>query len=89
MARGLLWLFLLLVVALAGSFWWLKGQTTPRTAGQVNLAPGGVGRPVTVTRDQWGVPHIRAATDAVLRESPDAEIAVVLRGALAALGRTK
>lgn len=63
MARGLLWLFLLLVVALAGSFWWLKGQTTPRTAGQVNLAPGGVGRPVTVTRDQWGVPHIRAATD--------------------------
>lgn len=63
MARGLLWLFLLLVVVLAGSFWWLKGQTTPRTAGQVNLAPGGVGRPVTVTRDQWGVPHIRAATD--------------------------
>ncbi|WP_338069161.1 penicillin acylase family protein [Deinococcus fonticola] len=62
-ARGLLWLFLLLVVVLAGSFWWLRGSTTPRTTGQVNLPAGVVRGPVSVTRDAWGVPHIRAATD--------------------------
>ncbi|WP_233554703.1 penicillin acylase family protein [Deinococcus cavernae] len=63
MARGLLWLFLLLVVVLAGSFWWLRGSTTPRTTGQVNLPAGVVRGPLSVTRDAWGVPHIRAATD--------------------------
>lgn len=37
----------------------------------------------------FGQPAAEAATDAVLKESPDAEIAAVLRGALTMLGRTK
>lgn len=37
----------------------------------------------------FGQPAAEAATEAVLKESPDAEIGVVLRSALAMLGRTK
>ncbi|WP_024796499.1 Holliday junction branch migration protein RuvA [Tomitella biformata] len=37
----------------------------------------------------FGQPAAEAATDAVLKESPDAEIAAVLRSALTMLGRTK
>ena len=58
LARGLLWLVLLLAVALAGAALWLRGTVTPRTTGQLSLS--GLSGPVTVTRDQWGVPHIRA-----------------------------
>lgn len=62
-ARGLLWLFLLLLVALAGSFYWVKNLSTPRLTGNLSAPAGVLGGEVTVTRDQWGIPHIRASRD--------------------------
>ncbi|WP_051935488.1 penicillin acylase family protein [Deinococcus sp. YIM 77859] len=58
LGRGLLWLILLLLAAALAVVVWLKVTSTPRTAGTVTLA--GLRGPVTVTRDAWGVPHIRA-----------------------------
>lgn len=57
--RGLLWMiFGVLLLALAAVLW-LRATSTPRTGGTVTLA--GLSGPVTVTRDEWGVPHIRAS----------------------------
>lgn len=61
-------------------------------------ATGGVIAGVNAKRDHvveglvglgFGQPAAEAATDAVLKDNPDVEIAVVLRSALAMLGRTK
>lgn len=59
LARMLLVLVLLLLAAGAGSFWWIKSTSSPRTTGTLTLT--GLRGEVTVTRDRWGVPHIRAA----------------------------
>ena len=75
----------------------LRDKVAAAVAAAAGPASGGAGAP-GAKRDHvveglvglgFGEPAAEAATDAVLRESPDAEIAVVLRGALAALGRTK
>ncbi|MEW6422951.1 MAG: penicillin acylase family protein, partial [Deinococcota bacterium] len=58
LGRGLLWLILLLLMAALAVVVWLKVTSTPRTTGTVTLP--GLSGPVTVTRDTWGVPHIRA-----------------------------
>ncbi|GMA14747.1 penicillin acylase family protein [Deinococcus metallilatus] len=58
--RGLLWVALLVLVLVLAAVVWLKVTSTPRVSGTVTLP--GLSGPVTVTRDQWGVPHIRAQT---------------------------
>ena len=63
MARGLLWVFLLLAVALAGGFLWIRSTSLPRISGQVAAPSGTLAGPVSITRDGYGVPHIRAQTD--------------------------
>ncbi|GAA5437811.1 penicillin acylase family protein [Deinococcus aquaticus] len=62
LGRGLLGLAALLLLAGGGAFAWLKSTSGAQRSGAVTVA--GVSGPVTVTRDAWGVPHIRAATDA-------------------------
>ncbi|GGK31189.1 penicillin amidase [Deinococcus malanensis] len=51
-------MLLLLALVLGATAWWVHATATPRVRGQLTLA--GLQGPVTVTRDEWGVPHIRA-----------------------------
>ncbi|MEF2280095.1 penicillin acylase family protein [Deinococcus sp. YIM 134068] len=63
LGRGLLWVVLLVLGAALGAVLWLRATSNPRVSGTVTLS--GLSGPVTVTRDRWGVPHIRArASDA-------------------------
>ena len=75
----------------------LKDKVTIAAEGASGAAGGGASGP-NPKRDHvveglvglgFGQPAAESATDAVLKESPDAEIAAVLRGALAMLGRSK
>jgi len=52
-------LVVLAVVALAAAYFYLL-QSLPRVEGEIRL--GGLERPVEVVRDDYGVPHIRAAS---------------------------
>lgn len=56
--RGVLWMLLLVLLLALGAVVWLKETSTPQVSGTRTL-PGLAG-PVSVTRDAWGVPHIRA-----------------------------
>jgi len=58
--RVLLWIFALAVVGFATTIWWLVYRPLPQLDGKVSL--GGLQGAVTVERDQWGVPHIRAGS---------------------------
>ncbi|WP_339097572.1 penicillin acylase family protein [Deinococcus sp. VB343] len=62
LVRGVLWVLLLALLVAAAVFFWLRGTTTPKWAGAVTTG-GTLGSEVKVTRDAWGVPHIRARTD--------------------------
>ncbi len=53
------WLALLLAVLLAAGYAYLR-QSLPKTEGEVRLA--GIGAPVEVLRDRYGIPHIFAAS---------------------------
>ena len=59
--RGLAALLVLLVLALAGGWIWQRGSL-PTTEG--SLALRGLRAPVTITRDDWGIPTIRAESEA-------------------------
>ena len=52
-------LVVLVVLALAAAFFYLRGSL-PREEGQIRL--GGLQKPVEVVRDVYGVPHISAAS---------------------------
>ncbi|EYB67392.1 penicillin amidase [Deinococcus phoenicis] len=54
----MLWLILLVLAVALAVVVWLKVTSSPRVSGTVTLP--GLSGPVTVTRDEWGVPHIRA-----------------------------
>jgi penicillin amidase len=56
--RGLLWVILLVLAVALAAVLWLRATSSPRVSGVVTLP--GLSGPVTVTRDEWGVPHIRA-----------------------------
>ena len=56
--RGLLGLVLAVAAVIGGAFLWVRSTALPRVAGAAVVQ--GLSGPVTVTRDQWGVPHIRA-----------------------------
>ena len=58
--RLLLWIFALAVIVLATTIWWLVYRPLPQLDGKVSV--GGLQSNVTVERDNWGVPHIRAGS---------------------------
>ena len=52
------WLLTIVVVAGSSVIWWLVYRPLPQVDGKVGLA--GLRSEVTVERDAWGVPHVRA-----------------------------
>jgi len=61
------WVFAVLVITGASVAWWFIYRPLPQIDGSV-LLPG-LRQEVTVERDAWGVPHIRAATVEDLAEA--------------------
>ena len=58
--RLVLTLFAIVLIVFAAAIWWLVYRPLPQLDGKAKL-PGLQGE-VTVERDNWGVPHIRAAS---------------------------
>jgi penicillin G amidase len=58
--RVFCWLLAILVVAAGAVTWWFVYRPLPQIDGTVSLP--GLQTAVSVERDQWGVPHIRAAS---------------------------
>ncbi len=58
--RLLLWIFALALVGFATTIWWLVYRPLPQLDGKVPVV--GLQSDVTVGRDKWGVPHIRAGS---------------------------
>jgi len=65
--RTLYWIFAILVIATGASAWWYIYRPLPQIDGSVSLP--GLEHEVTVERDLWGVPHIRAASVEDLAEA--------------------
>ena len=58
--RVFYWIFSILVIVTASVAWWFIYRPLPQIDGSASLP--GLQQEVTVERDGWGVPHIRAAT---------------------------
>jgi penicillin amidase len=58
--RWIGWLLAMVVLLACGVVWWFVYRPLPQMDGAVKVA--GLQREVTVERDGWGVPHIRAAS---------------------------
>ncbi len=58
--RAILWVAGLLLIVLASAVWWLVYRPLPQLDG--NIAVAGLSQQVSVERDNWGVPHIRATS---------------------------
>jgi penicillin G amidase len=58
--RGFFWIFTVILIAAVAVAWWFVYRPLPQLDG--TLALSGLQRDVTVERDNWGVPHIRAAS---------------------------
>lgn len=56
--RLLLWIAAVIVVVFATGIWWFVYRPLPKLDGTIRLP--GLQSEVTVERDNWGVPHIRA-----------------------------
>jgi penicillin G amidase len=56
--RAILWIAGIVLVVFATGVWWLVYRPLPQLDGNIGL-PGLQGQ-VTVERDNWGIPHIRA-----------------------------
>jgi penicillin amidase len=65
--RIFLWIVAILVVAVGAVAWWFVYRPLPQIDGSASLP--GLQHEVTVERDQWGVPHIRAASLEDLEEA--------------------
>jgi len=65
--RVFYWIFAILVIATATLAWWFIYRPLPQIGGSVSLP--GLQQEVTVERDLWGVPHIRAASVEDLAEA--------------------
>ena len=61
------WIFAILVIAAASLAWWYVYRPLPQVDGSASLP--GLEHEVTVERDLWGVPHIRAASVEDLAEA--------------------
>ena len=58
--RFLVWTLLLIAVVTGGTAWWFIYRPLPQLDGSISLP--GLQREVSVERDNWGVPHIRASS---------------------------
>ncbi len=58
----LLGLILLLVLVVVGAYFWAKTTSSAKTSGDIRFAGDLLGPrgPVSITRNQWGIPHIIA-----------------------------
>jgi penicillin G amidase len=56
--RALLSVFLILLIAASAGIWWFVYRPLPQVDGIIVV--NGLHRDVTVDRDRWGIPHIRA-----------------------------
>jgi penicillin amidase len=65
--RVFYWIFAILVVAAGAVAWWFIYRPLPQIDGSASLP--GLQQEVTVERDRWGVPHIRAASVEDLAEA--------------------
>src|SRR6266478_1024028 len=65
--RILLWVVATLVVAVGAVAWWFIYRPLPQIDGTAPLP--GLQHEVTVARDRWGIPHIRAASLEDLEEA--------------------
>ncbi len=65
--RVFYWVFAILVIVSASVAWWFIYRPLPQIDGSASLP--GLQQEVTVERDGWGVPHIRAATVEDLAEA--------------------
>jgi penicillin G amidase len=61
------WMLVLLVVVAGGVAWWLFIRPLPQVDGTASLP--GLQHEVTVERDIWGIPHVRAGSLADLAEA--------------------
>jgi len=58
--RFLIWTLLIIAIVAGGTAWWFIYRPLPQLDGSISLP--GLQKEVTVERDNWGVPHIRAAS---------------------------
>jgi penicillin amidase len=58
--RFLVWTLLIIAVVAGGTAWWFVYRPLPQLDGSISLP--GLQKEVTVERDNWGVPHIRASS---------------------------
>ena len=65
--RILLWIAAILVILVGTAIWWYVYRPLPQLDG--SLAVPGLHADVTVERDNWGVPHIRASSVEDLAEA--------------------
>jgi penicillin G amidase len=65
--RFLLWIFAILLVVVGALAWWYVYRPLPQLDGTISLA--GLQKEVTVDRDNWGIPHIRASSVEDLAEA--------------------
>ena len=56
--RALLSIFLILLIAASVGIWWFVYRPLPQVDGTIVV--NGLHRDVSVDRDRWGIPHIRA-----------------------------
>ena len=65
--RLLAWIAAIVVVALGTAVWWFVYRPLPQLDGSLSLP--GLQAEVTVERDNWGIPHIRAGSVEDLAEA--------------------
>jgi penicillin amidase len=65
--RVLYWVFAVAVIAFGALAWWFIYRPMPQIDGTLTIA--GLQHEVSVDRDQWGVPHIRASSIEDLAEA--------------------
>ncbi|HEY6387742.1 MAG TPA: penicillin acylase family protein [Candidatus Acidoferrum sp.] len=58
--RFLIWTLLIIAIVAGGTAWWFIYRPLPQLDGLISLP--GLQKEVTVERDNWGVPHIRASS---------------------------
>ncbi len=58
--RGIVWIAGLFLVVFAIALWWLVYRPLPQLDGNITVSD--LSQQVTVERDNWGVPHIRASS---------------------------
>lgn len=59
----LLWILVCLALITLGIILWLRSTSEPQMIGKIKVPANYVQSSVDITRDQWGIPHIRAARD--------------------------